>query len=128
MRGMTTNELSIVLSFIQEHHSFALWKDEESVAETKKQYPNMDDGMAEHGMCIKYVDMCYDSRDASVWNIKFRGIGNDFLFSVNHFSMLNEKPEHFKFDSLFDWVMAYLRCEWHNNNILKDCQIKPQKI
>lgn len=121
---MTIKELSTVLEFVQSHHKFAMWKSDEDTNATMKQYPSFTNSMARHGMCIKYVDVCYDTRDMSVWNIKLRGIGKGLVFSCNHFSMLNPQPKHFKFESLFDWVMGYLTCEWTNNVILKQCEVE----
>lgn len=121
MKGIQINQLPELLSFIQENHRFALWCSEEEVTEKKKKFPKMDEYNLRHGKCIKYVDMCYDSRDGSVWMVKLRGIGGAYIFSTNHFSMINKKPEHFKFESLFDWIMAFLKCDWNNEVILKQC-------
>lgn len=126
MKGMDAAELNMVLNFIQEHHKFALWKSDEEAAKTKSHYIYMDDNMAQYGMCIKYVDTSYDTRDGKVWRIVLRGMGNDYAFSCNHFGIINPKPEYFRYESLFEWVMAYLRCEWTNRNILKDCELKKQ--
>jgi hypothetical protein len=67
----------------------------------------------ESGSCknIKYVDTIYDSRDKQHWLIKFRGVAK-MAFSTNHFSLPHMIPENWKFDNLFDWIMAYLNNKW----------------
>ena len=68
-------------------------------------------------MNIKYIDSCYDSRLGDFWVVKFRGMGTTFVFSTNHFSpVFNPKPEGFKFDCLYDWIMAFLKGDWQPSN------------
>jgi hypothetical protein len=119
MRGMTPKEYCHVLEFIQKHHRFGYVKKED-----RMQLRGED-----HFLFIKYVDAittCYDSREADIWNIILRQGKEGIVFSTNHFNAINPAPPHFKFDNLFDWVMAFLKGEWSNNNILKT-MVKEQK-
>ena len=111
MRGLTTEEYQQIVDTVNTYHRFGHY--------LKKENRLQKNGEDFH-MNIKYIDTCYDTRDNSIWLIKFRGFGKDLRFSVNHFAGF-DKPDYFKFDSLFDWVMAFLKGEWNNNNILKQC-------
>lgn len=119
---MTIEQFSEVVKFVQKHHAFAIWKNDDLLKEEKEKFPKMN----EYGLCIKYVDCTYDSRESDVWVVKLRGMGNDIAFSTNHFTGINPAPKYFKFGNLYDWIMAYLKGEWHNNNILKTMEIKQQ--
>lgn len=101
MRGMTPAEFVEMINFIQKYHAFALCMHSTDVAEMKKLYPKMD----EYGYNIKYTDSCYDSRGSDFWSVSFRGMGNDVCFHTNTNLPL-------PYNSLFDWVMAFLKKEW----------------
>lgn len=34
-----------------------------------------------------------------------------------------EKPKDFPFNSLFDWVMSFLKGEWNDEKVLKQCEV-----
>jgi hypothetical protein len=118
MQGMSLEQFSQVVEFVQEYHKFGYTPSEKRL---KKKSDNTD-----WNMLIKYVDSCYDSRDKTIWSISFRGMGNDLSFRTNHFAGLNSRPKHFIFESLFDWVMAFLKGEWSHHQILKECQSTKQ--
>lgn len=98
MSGLKFNEL---LSFVQQYHSFALCMEKEEVEEMQRQFPHME----EYGFNIKYVDSVYDSRGSDIWSVSFRGMGNNVNFNTN--TTLN-----LPYETLFDWIMAYLKKEW----------------
>lgn len=110
---MSLDEFKEVVEFVQKYHRFG-WINDENVIKVKGE---------RFALHIKYVDSCYDSRDKSIWMVKFRGFGNNLRFATNHFTGVNPPPDYFKFETLFDWVMAYLKGEWSNNNILKACTV-----
>lgn len=112
MRGMTIDEYAIITAFIQKHHKFG-WVDKADRIQRKGE---------DHMLMIKYVDSCYDSRDKTIWCITIRQGIDGFRFSTNHFAV-SGTPDYFKFNSLFDWVMAYLDGNWNNNSILRGCII-----
>ena len=68
MKGLTLDQFKEVVAFVQEHHRFAGYIPEEQRKIRKEQFPNM----SEYGMGIKYIDSCYDSRDQTIWMVKFR--------------------------------------------------------
>ena len=91
MQGLTPSQLSEVSEFVQKHHKFG--------------YVREDDRYTGHeGYCIKYIDACYDSRQADFWAITFRGCGR-INFSTNS---QYTKP----YTTLFDWIMGFLKYEW----------------
>ena len=92
MKGITPEQLVEILAFIQKHHRFGWVKEEDRVTE----YP----------FSIKYVDTVYDSRDETIWAIAFRP--PHIRFATNHYNGLNQPPEGWKYDNLFDLVMDYL--------------------
>ncbi len=101
MKGMKSTEFVEMVNFVQKYHKFANWMSDEQKAEAQKLYPNLD----EYGFNIKYIDSCYDSRFTDVWSVSFRGMGRKVNFHTN----INlELP----YDTLFDWIMAYLKREW----------------
>lgn len=115
MKGMSMEQFSQVIDFVQEHHKFGYTPSEKRL---KKKVDNTD-----WNMHIKYVDSCYDSRDKTIWSISFRGFGNTLCFRSNHFTSVNPNTSNFSFKNLFDWVMAFLKGEWYDEQILKDCKL-----
>ena len=113
MKGMTIEQYKEMLDFIQKFHRFGYVKDKDRIKIKGEDFQ----------LHIKYVDSCYDSRFSEIWLVKFRGFGNDLCFATNHFAGSNAAPDYFKFDNLFDWVMAFLKGEWTNRQILKDCVV-----
>lgn len=116
MKGMSIEEYKEVIEFIQRFHKFGYIKDENRIKLNGNDFQ----------LHIKYVDNCYDSRFSEVWVISFRGFGNHLRFAVNHFSSLRPEPDNFPFETLFDWVMSFLKGEWDDKKILKDCEV-PEK-
>ncbi len=96
MKGLTPKELLEVTEFVQKHHAFAYVREE-----------NRYNG--HEGYCIKYIDACYDSRQGDYWAVSFRGMGK-IIFTTNAF--LFDKPKYFQFNSLYEWIMAFLKYEW----------------
>lgn len=100
-KPMTPQQYFEVLQFVQKHHRFGYVYDENRLSK--------DDS----GMCIKYVDNVYDTRDKGIWSIAFRGMGQHVRFATNSLvgceSSITDKVPY---DNLFDWVMAYLKREW----------------
>jgi hypothetical protein len=101
MEGMTIQQYAEIVQFTQKHHHFGRWDD-------NNDYPKI----GENGKSIKYIDNIYDSRDAKVWSISFRGFSENVRFQTNHFGLLNPKPKGWKYDSLYELCMAYLKCEF----------------
>lgn len=104
MRPLTPKEFFEVMKFVQNYHRFAYWPADDEWEKILSTYPLM----PHHGLSIKYIDSCYDSRDGSVWSISFRGMGGNVRFSANHFNFMNEKPKSWKYESLYELIMAYL--------------------
>jgi hypothetical protein len=113
MRGMTLDEFKEVVEFVQKYHKFGYVKKEDRI-----QIKGED-----HFMMIKYIDSCYYSRCQTIWVVTLRHGNTGYRFSSNHYAATNLPPAHFTFTSLFDWVMAFLKGEWTNRNILKECMI-----
>ena len=101
MKGIKIDKFVELTEFIQKYHRFALRLSDQQLAELHKIYPNMND----HGFNIKYIDSIYDSRDASFWHISFRGLGNNVCFHTN-------TDLSVEYDSLYDWILAYLTGDW----------------
>lgn len=118
MKGMSVAELDQVIQFVKKHHNFGYVPDENRM---KIQYP-CDEKGDDFQLHIKYVDFCYDSRFNDIWLIKFRGFTN-LCFATNHFNAINPKPSYFPYNTLFEWVMGFLKAEWHNKNILRSCVV-----
>ena len=115
MKGLTSDQFKEIVDFAQKHHSFAKWISNEELEEVRKEFPKM----KEFGFNIKYIESSYDSRDSTFWSVKFRSFGKSIIFSTNHFNTLNPEPKGFSFNNLYDWIMAYLKCEWNNKTIIK---------
>lgn len=109
MKGLTIEEYKEILEFVQEHHRFALYIEKNKRIERKLKFPNLP---SEYGFGIKYVDSCYDSRDKSIWSIKFRVGSFGVSFSTNHYNALNMPPPGWKYHTLYDLCMAYLTGEF----------------
>lgn len=105
MKGMKSSEYVEIVNFVQKHHKFALYLNDQERDEVKKLYPNL-----EHGFNIKYIDSCYDSRFVDVWSVSFRGMGRNVCFHTN----INLPLEY---TTLFDWIMAYLKGEWKPTDV-----------
>lgn len=97
---MKLDEYRQVADFVQKHHKFALYLTDEKAQVRKIEFPKLD----RYGFNIKYIDSCYDSRDASVWQVVFR--------EANKRVVMREINTPKGFKSHFDWCMAYLRGEW----------------
>lgn len=98
MKGLTPSELVTITDFIQKHHKFGYVHEENQIK-------------GNLGYSIKYIDACYDSRQADYWAISFRGFGK-IIFTTNAFGLFNEKPKGFTYTTLYDWIMAFLNYEW----------------
>lgn len=109
MRGLTLQEFTEVIEFVQKYHSFAEYKPPEERNKIEKLFPLLKGGF---GFSIKYVDSCYDSRDKSIWSVVFRRGVLGVCLSTNHFNSINLPPKGWKYHSLFDWCMAYLTGEF----------------
>jgi hypothetical protein len=111
MKGMSLGEYVTVIEFAQKYHKFALLMSEEEVKERNKKFFQMHGEFKSYGMNIKYIDCCYDSRDQTVWSISFRKGNGGIRFSTNHFAG-HESPKDWKYNSLFDLCMAFLKGEY----------------
>lgn len=99
MKGLTPQQLLEITLFVQKHHKFGYVPDEDKYE-------------GHEGWCIKYIDATYDSRQGDYWAISFRGMGKIF-FTTNAFNpVFSPQPKDFKFDNLYDWIMAFLKYEW----------------
>jgi hypothetical protein len=98
MKALSMEQYVEIVDFVQKHHRFG-WVEE-------------NDLVTEYSYHIKYVDSIYDSRDKTIWCIKFRGMGVNLRFSSNHFNAINPMPKGWKYNSLYDLCMAYLNGEF----------------
>jgi len=112
MKGMNLGEYVVMMEFLQKYHRFALWLTDEQVKERNKKFFQMHGTFGSHGLNIKYVDCTYDSRDADIWAVTFRQGRYGVRLACNHYTALDTPPKNFKFSSLFEWSMAYLKGEW----------------
>ncbi len=101
MQGLAPLQLVEITEFIQKHHAFGYVKEENQIK-------------GNLGFHIKYIDATYDSRQGDYWALSFRGFGK-ITFTTNAF-LFGSKPEAFPYDSLYDWVMAFLNYEWSPEN------------
>jgi hypothetical protein len=108
MKGLTLDQYKEIVEFVQKYHKFALCPTDEQTEERKKEFPKM----GEYGLNIKYVDCVYDSRDATIWQIKFRQGRNGVCFSTNHWNAIKTPPKEWKYNNLYDLCMAYLKGEF----------------
>lgn len=89
MKELTRDEYQQIIDYVQAHHYF-----------TK-------------GLGIKYVDTHYDTRDQKYWYIAFRHGIDGVGFSANHYRpFFKPAPKQWKYTSLFDLCMAYLKGEF----------------
>lgn len=95
MKGISPEQYVEILKFVQDHCRFGYIP--------KSKYINAP-------QMIKYVDCTYDSRFGDIWIITFRG--SNVTLATNHFNSLNPLPKDWKYENLYDWVMAYLKGEW----------------
>lgn len=112
IKGMSIDEFKAIVDFVQKHHYFAKWLTDEEIEIEKVNYPKL----SEYGYDIKYVDSCYDTRTGDVWSVTFRGIGNDIRFATNSFI---GKEVQLPYNSLHEWILAYLKGEWNDEKLLK---------
>lgn len=119
LNGMSLDQFKEVVQFVQEHHKFARWLSEDERTIEKIKFPNL----PEYGFNIKYIDSCYDSRDSTICSISFRGMGNDLVFRTNHYTGIDNIPATFNYANLYDWVMDYLKGDFTDSKILKDCKL-----
>ncbi len=99
MTGLTPQQLIDVTAFIQKYHPFGMPK------EPLEKIP--------YGYCIKYIDAVYDTREADYWSVTFRGGFTDCCFSTNG-------HEGGEFESLYDWIMAFLKGDWEFEETKKE--------
>ena len=107
MKAMTLQEFNEVVQFVQKWHYFAVWLKESEVQERNKKYFNMGK-WGEHGLNIKYIDSCYDSRDGKIWSVSFRGMGAKYTFSSNHFNAIKPMPKEWRWTTLYKLIMGFL--------------------
>jgi len=100
MKGMSSQELEEVRAFVQKHHKFGYVPQEDRL-------PNI-----EHGFGIKYIDATYDTRDQTYLNITLRSGSSGVCFATNHWNALNLPPKGWKYGTLYDLTMAYLKGEF----------------
>ena len=114
LKGMSTKQFKEIQEFVQKHHHFAKWVSEEKRKKELELYPNIE----EHGLNIKYIDSCYDTRGGDIWMITFRSFSK-ITFRTNQFVSINPAPKNFKYTNLYDWVIDYLKGEWKDEEIIK---------
>ena len=110
MEALTLEQYTEIVNFVQKWHIFALWLSDSDVKERNKTYFNMAK-WGEHGMDIKYIDCTYDSRDNKIWLVKLRFGKDGYVFSSNHFGILTKKPADWRWNTLYDIIMAFLKGE-----------------
>ncbi len=101
LKGLTLLEYSEILNFVMQYHRFGF-----SSTKPNLQYPKLSN------QSIKYIDNCFDSRVNLIWSISFRGLGINVKFSTNHYAG-KTIPENFKYTSLYDLIMDYLKGEFY---------------
>lgn len=112
MDGLTPKQYIEIQEFIQKYHRFAGILNDEDYEYMKNNFPNMAK-WDRYGLCIKYIDTCYDSRKGDIWSVSFRGMGNDVNFNTNMFNKFSDikKPKDWRWHTLYDNIMAYLKGE-----------------
>jgi hypothetical protein len=98
MKALSMEQYVEIVEFVQKHHRFG-WVEEK-------------DRVTEYSYHIKYVDSIYDSRDKAIWCVNLRGMGVNLRFSSNHFNAINPAPKGWKYNNLYDLIMAYLKGEF----------------
>lgn len=78
---------------------------------------------------IEQFNSIYDTRDACVWLISFRGMGHNVRFATNTIGALTSEKvsDAVPFDNLYDWVMAYLKREWKITKITEEYVVVKDK-
>lgn len=79
---------------------------------------------------IEQLNSIYDTRDACVWLVSFRGMGHNVRFATNSIigAFASDKlVDAVPFDNLYDWVMAYLRREWKITKLTEEYVIVKDK-
>lgn len=109
---MTIQQFTQVVDFVQKHHAFAGVHQENRIIKSEKD-------LTTEQYHIKYIDSTYDSRTQTVWSVSFRGLGTNLRFTTNHFMSHDKKPDDFKFITLYDWIMAYLKGEWNPSEYME---------
>ena len=94
MKDLTHEQVIEINKFVQKYHSFIYIPEEERLDKNKMVFK------------IKYVDTIYDTRTQSYWCIKFRGLGNDRIFTTQSHIIQEQNASHY--ESLYDWVMDFL--------------------
>ena len=98
MKGLTPTQLIEITEYVQKHHKFGHVPEKDWLPKVP------------YGLCIKYIDAIYDSRDATYWSIQFRGMGYIIGFNTNN--------NYFKqYPSMFDVVMAFLNGELNEYDV-----------
>lgn len=106
MKPLTVEQYNEIVKFVQTYHQFGKYPSEDRIQARKD--IGIKGHALEYGLNIKYITCSYDTRDASIWNISFN---NELVFSSNHF-VLGTKPKGWKYDTLYDLCMAYLKGEF----------------
>ncbi len=106
MKGLSLNEYIDIMDFIAKYHQFADYRGtlyNTSIPYDKRvvNYPNYT------FRNIKYVETSLDTRDSAIWKISF----TCFTTISFHGGMFPDESEIPPYDSLYDWVIAYLRGE-----------------
>ena len=109
MESMTLQQYFEIVDFVQKYHKFGYVGPNAIVINGQK-----------HCLLIKYIDSVYDSRTNDVWSVTLRGLSPKITFASNHFNGINLPPKGFKYNNLYDWVMAYLKGEWNDFKIIED--------
>ena len=99
MKALNLKQYIEIVNFIQKHHKFGNVKEEDRIRE-------------DWCLNIKYVNNCYDTRFGDIWSVSFRGFGQiiDFTTQINI-------EKSFRFDNLYDCIMAYLKGELTDDEI-----------
>lgn len=100
MRGLTPGQYLDMMIFIKNNHRFGM-------PPRDQKYPHKS---------IKYVDTVTDMRFGDMWSVTFRGLTPHYSFTTNLFA--DKTAEKVGFDSLYDWIMAYLKGEWEPSDKL----------
>ena len=108
--GITLLEFNELIKFVERHHRYTLFLTDDTIEYRKRLLPKLD---PEQGFKIKYIDTCYDSRTNTFWSITFRkGSSYGYKFTTNHYDKFNPPPKDWKFHTLYELCMAYLKGEF----------------
>jgi len=104
-----------LLKFIQLHHGFGRYRNNDEKEFIKVNYPNLN---PDYGLSIKYVNSMYDTRIGRVWGVTLTSLGGvTYEFRTNSLIMKGLTPEY---ENLYDCVMAYLTGNLKNSEIFKE--------